>query len=297
MDSDGDNNTKIIIQDYEYEEEEEDETMEHVASPGGSNTMRGKYYKQTYRPAWEKMSDFKGWLRGVEGQPTRAFCMYCQKTLHAHRLSLLKHTCTVRHQKATALHNARKNKVLRIESVQRVDTGAAALLEDKLGEDNDNLITVVEYQSGNEEELEQEEIEATEEESQDAKVQQQHTIKPVPMKNIIRQPISTQVIDSHSGSPVGSLQISLYKLIEGRWTYLNEGLTNSDGRFANFLEKSDFTPGRYKLHYDVDRYFESKRVDSPLPFIESIFDCRTSGEQYNIALYLSPYGYNVFFNA
>lgn len=51
---------------------------------------------------------FVGWLRGVQGEPTRAFCTYCQKTLHAHRLSLLKHTCTIRHQKAAQLHNTRK---------------------------------------------------------------------------------------------------------------------------------------------------------------------------------------------
>lgn len=62
--------------------------------------------------------------------------------------------------------------------------------------------------------------------------------------------------------------MSLYKLIDGRWTYINEGLTGNDGRFANFMQRSDFAPGRYKLHYDVDRYFENKKVDSMYPFIE-----------------------------
>lgn len=45
-----------------------------------------------------------GWLKGVKGEPTRAYCTYCSKTLHAHRLSLLKHTCTIRHQKAAQIH-------------------------------------------------------------------------------------------------------------------------------------------------------------------------------------------------
>lgn len=51
---------------------------------------------------------FVGWLRGVQGEPTRAYCTYCQKTLHAHRLSLLKHTCTIRHQKAAQIHGSKK---------------------------------------------------------------------------------------------------------------------------------------------------------------------------------------------
>lgn len=32
-----------------------------LSSPtNSSNISRGKYYKQTYRPAWEEMPDFKG---------------------------------------------------------------------------------------------------------------------------------------------------------------------------------------------------------------------------------------------
>lgn len=43
-------------------------------------------------------------------QPTRAYCMYCKKNLHAHRLSLLKHTCTMKHQRAALLHEAEEKK-------------------------------------------------------------------------------------------------------------------------------------------------------------------------------------------
>lgn len=83
-----------------------------------------------------------------------------------------------------------------------------------------------------------------------------------------KAPISTHVIDTSKGTPIVGLQVSLYKLIDGRWTYINEGSTNSDGRFGNFLEPSDFSPGRYKLHFDVDRYFELKKQESLYPFIE-----------------------------
>lgn len=56
-----------------------------------------------------------GWLRGVQGEPTRAYCTYCQKTLHAHRLSLLKHTCTIRHQKAAQLINLRNSNTVSLK--------------------------------------------------------------------------------------------------------------------------------------------------------------------------------------
>lgn len=80
--------------------------------------------------------------------------------------------------------------------------------------------------------------------------------------------ISTHVLDTSKGQAVSGLQVSLYKLIDGRWTYINEGLTNPDGRFSNFLTRDDFTAGRYKLHFDVDRYFEMRKQESLYPFIE-----------------------------
>lgn len=83
-----------------------------------------------------------------------------------------------------------------------------------------------------------------------------------------KPPISTHVIDTTKGKPVVGLQVSLYKLIDGRWTYINEGVTNTSGNFSGFLERCDFTPGRYKLHYDVDRYFEARKQDTLYPFIE-----------------------------
>lgn len=87
-----------------------------------------------------------------------------------------------------------------------------------------------------------------------------------------KPPISTHVLDTSKGAPVAGLQVSLYKLIDGRWTYINESITNPDGRSSSFLERGDFTAGRYKLHYDVDRYFELRKQESLYPFIEVSLD-------------------------
>lgn len=53
---------------------------------------------------------FTGWLTSVAFQPTRAYCMFCKKNLHAHRLSLLKHTCTMKHQRAALTYEAEEKK-------------------------------------------------------------------------------------------------------------------------------------------------------------------------------------------
>lgn len=46
----------------------------------------------------------KGWLTSVPHEPTRAYCKYCKKDLHAHRLSLLKHMCTMKHQRSALMY-------------------------------------------------------------------------------------------------------------------------------------------------------------------------------------------------
>lgn len=91
---------------------------------------------------------------------------------------------------------------------------------------------------------------------------------PVITSNTTKPPISTTVLDMTRGAPIMGLQVSLYKLIDGRWTYINEGLTNQEGVFQNFMDRVDFSTGRYKLHYDVDRFFENKKQESIYPFIE-----------------------------
>lgn len=37
-----------------------------------------------------------------------------------------------------------------------------------------------------------------------------------------RPPISTHVLDTSRGTPVQNLEVSLYQLIDGRWTLIND---------------------------------------------------------------------------
>lgn len=305
-----------------------------------------KYYKQTYRRAWEMMPDFKGWLTGIEGQPLRAYCLYCQKSLHAHRLSLLKHTCTIRHQKAAELHRFQKSKLkggnymkIRkevmsdLEGVEEDMTVEPDIEEDEDEEGNDDALEEIEDANYTEEIIPLEDqdtlevaVEGNPEEIYVEEPKYNHynrsigTIKMSSaadspgVKSIIsgtahnnpsaidismtarKTPISTHVLDTSRGQPVGGLQVSLYRLINGRWTYINEGVTNTDGRCSQLLEKGEFLIGRYKLHFDVDKYFEAQKIPSLYPFIEIVFDCKDNAENvnYHIPLLLNPFGYTTY---
>lgn len=67
------------------------------------------------------------------------------------------------------------------------------------------------------------------------------------------------------------LKVSLYKSVDGNWTLINQTVTNSDGRCADLLLRSAFQSGRYKLHFDVEKYFQSIQTISIYPSIEVDF--------------------------
>ncbi|GJQ68683.1 hypothetical protein Trydic_g17223 [Trypoxylus dichotomus] len=246
----------------EYRDYEDNYETITVSSPQvlASGAVKGKYYKQTYRAAWEHMPDFKGWLTGVQGEPTRAYCLYCQKTLHAHRLSLLKHTCTIRHQKAAQIHNTRKNKSIMEPQITFIE-GSSSNQEDADGEEEG----MVEYST-------------VEVEEHDNDMENEHE----------------EGDEDDEAVALESLPVHFQKQIRSQIVPMSSSCWFTNGRFANFLERTDFTPGRYKLHYDVDRYFEVRKQDSLYPFIEIVFDCRSQSDHYHVPLLLSPYGYTTY---
>ncbi|XP_050301001.1 uncharacterized protein LOC126739384 [Anthonomus grandis grandis] len=250
---------------------------------------RGKYYKQTYRRAWENMPDFKGWLKGVKGQPTRAYCTFCRKTLHAHRLSLLKHTCTIRHQKAAHYQTSEKEQNYNSMTPISLEGVLVPENEDVNDDKSENAYMTQEGLKDDEEHaLLQDNIDSEECEYETVPAEEECVSEPT-----VPSQISTTVTDSSRGGSVSGLAVSLYKLVEGRWTFIDERLTDAMGRCSDFFNNRKFTPGRYKLHLDVDRYFESKNVESVFPFIEIIFDAGSSSK-YHFPVLLGPNTYTTY---
>ncbi|XP_063986430.1 uncharacterized protein LOC135167301 isoform X2 [Diachasmimorpha longicaudata] len=117
------------------------------------------------------------------------------------------------------------------------------------------------------------------------------------LMELVKNPcISTHVLDTSKGTPVTGLQVSLYKLMDGRWTFLNESTTSGSGRCTDLVNtgKTAFTAGRYKMHFDVDKYFTLRRIETLYPFIEIVFDVKNPTGNYHIPVLLSPFGYTTY---
>nr|XP_031828128.1 serine/threonine-protein phosphatase 6 regulatory subunit 3-like [Nomia melanderi] len=124
-----------------------------------------------------------------------------------------------------------------------------------------------------------------------------HVLVKTVKSSVSKKPrISTHVVDTSKGLPVGGLQVSLYKLMDGRWTFLNESNTFPNGRCLDLVDnmKANFTAGRYKIHFDVDKYFTLRRIETMYPFIEIVFDVKDPAAHYHIPVLLSPFGYSTY---
>lgn len=72
--------------------------------------------------------------------------------------------------------------------------------------------------------------------------------------------------------------------------------TSPNGRCNDLVDnsKSNFTAGRYKMHFDVDKYFTLRRIETMYPFIEIVFDVKNPTGNYHIPVLLSPFGYTTY---
>lgn len=60
------------------------------------------------------------------------------------------------------------------------------------------------------------------------------------------------------------------------------------------MKKSQITAGRYKIHFDVDKYFTLRRIETMYPFIEIVFDVKNPTGNYHIPILLSPFSYTTY---
>ncbi|KAH9378338.1 hypothetical protein HPB48_009927 [Haemaphysalis longicornis] len=58
-------------------------------------------YEQHYRKSWKSLPEFKGWLRVVENDRTKASCAYCMSEFYAKLSDIKKHAATTKHKKSS----------------------------------------------------------------------------------------------------------------------------------------------------------------------------------------------------
>jgi 5-hydroxyisourate hydrolase len=99
--------------------------------------------------------------------------------------------------------------------------------------------------------------------------------------------ISTHVLDVSAGRPAAGINVKLESVLEGAWTTLTTGTTDSDGRIASL--GSDLEPGHYRMRFHTGSHGSGF-------FPEVVVTCDLDGGQdhYHIPLLLSPFGYTTY---
>lgn len=111
--------------------------------------------------------------------------------------------------------------------------------------------------------------------------------------------LTTHVLDTARGRPVGNLTVELWAIAGEEKTLLKTVQTNADGRTdAPLLSDGELKVGVYELVFAVGDYFASynKELGSP-PFLDRIplrFGIAESASHYHVPLLVSPWSYSTY---
>ena len=107
--------------------------------------------------------------------------------------------------------------------------------------------------------------------------------------------LSSHILDVSSGTAAIGVPVVLEKYDETTkiWSYVDEKITDKNGRITDFLNYKETKKGIYKLRFLVADYFKSKKTDSFYPFIEVVFQIKDTNH-YHVPITLSSYGYATY---
>ena len=107
--------------------------------------------------------------------------------------------------------------------------------------------------------------------------------------------LSTHILDVNSGKPAKGVPVKLSKYDNQTrdWKVLDEGVTDNNGRIANFLRKNKDNAGIYKLTFETRDYFSVQNAQSIYPFVDIVFEIEGDAH-YHIPLTMSANGYATY---
>jgi 5-hydroxyisourate hydrolase len=111
--------------------------------------------------------------------------------------------------------------------------------------------------------------------------------------------LTTHVLDTMNGCPAAGMRVSLYRLEGDVPALLKQVVLNGDGRADGpLLEGDGFATGRYRLVFEVARYFRDRAVALPdPPFLDAVpldFGLADAGAHYHVPLLASPWSYSTY---
>eukprot|EP00795_Rhopilema_esculentum_P003807 gene3807-15095_t len=104
-------------------------------------------------------------------------------------------------------------------------------------------------------------------------------------------PLTTHVLDVSKGLPGRNIAAMLYRYRNGVWISIKGGITDFDGRMGYFLPQARFTPGVYKISYNLASYWTKEGKDHFHPKADIVFRIEDPKQHYHIPLLVSPFSY------
>lgn len=107
--------------------------------------------------------------------------------------------------------------------------------------------------------------------------------------------LSSHILDVSKGVPVSGVSIKLEKFNEQNktWYFVDEKITDENGRITDFLNSDKSNIGIYKLTYFTNDYFKKNNAESFYPFIDVVFQIKDQNH-YHVPITLSAFGYATY---
>ena len=111
--------------------------------------------------------------------------------------------------------------------------------------------------------------------------------------------LTTHVLDTALGRPAADLQITLFRIENGKRAQCAQMRTNADGRTDSpILPKGEFTTGTYELVFEAGAYLDAIGTPPEEPrFLDEIpirFGISEQDSHYHVPLLLSPFGFSTY---
>ena len=109
----------------------------------------------------------------------------------------------------------------------------------------------------------------------------------------MKAPITTHVLDTSAGCPATGIKVDLYTACETN-QLIASGVTNDDGRLAEWDKDFELINGNYVLSFEVSDYFARQGKSSFYGDIQIKFNVAATDEHYHVPLLLNPFGYSTY---
>jgi 5-hydroxyisourate hydrolase len=111
--------------------------------------------------------------------------------------------------------------------------------------------------------------------------------------------LTTHVLDTAHGCPAAGMSVALFRVNTSGAVQLKTLRLNADGRAdAPLLAGTEFTPGRYRLLFQVAAYFRARgAVLADPPFLDAVpldFGIGDAAAHYHVPLLVSPWAYSTY---